>query len=75
MSKNVLKIASWNCCLGILNKLDFVKNILDKHNIDILFLQEVEITNNMNLDLLKIKNYNLELSPTFKIKNLELAQT
>ena len=37
------KVATWNLCLGLLHKIDYVKNCLNKHCIDILNLQETEL--------------------------------
>ena len=60
-----LKIASFNCTLGLVNKIEVIKLILNEKNLDVLFLQEVEIKPTTPLNHLKIENYNLELSPTF----------
>ena len=64
MIDNNIAIASWNCCLGLQNKLDFIKNVLNTYTIDLLFLQEAEIKITTPINLLQISNYNLEMSPT-----------
>ena len=64
-----INIASWNCCLGIQNKIDIVKIILQDYNLDFLFIQEAEIRSTSCIAQLQIQGYNLELSPTYGIKN------
>ena len=57
-----LKIFSWNSCLGLFNKIDYLKLQINFLQPDILFVQETEINKNMDLNLLKIANYNLHLN-------------
>ena len=64
-----LKVASWNCTLGLINKIDVVETILNVNKIDVLFLQETEIKQTTPINQLKIPKYNLELSPTYGQKN------
>ena len=40
-----LKIATFNLCLGLKNKLDLAKDAFDFNKIDILCMQEMEIPN------------------------------
>ena len=63
-----VRICSWNCCLGISNKIEIVKLILRDSNIDILFVQEAEITPITPLTHLNIEGYVVELSPTYNQK-------
>ena len=56
-----VKVASLNLCLGLKNKKVDVEMILQNKNIDIICLQEVEVENNLDQSLLKIKNYQFEL--------------
>ena len=58
--KRKIMIATWNCCLGILHKRDIVIDLLNENNIDILLLQETEITSDMDRDMFRIKGYNFE---------------
>ena len=64
-----IRIASWNCCLGLQNKTETVKIILQDYELDILFLQEAEIKNTTPINHLEIIGYTLELSPTYGQKN------
>ena len=64
-----IKIASWNCSLGLVNKKDIVQNILHDYKIDILFIQEAEIKTSTPIQFLQIQDYNLETSPTYGQKN------
>ena len=59
-----IKINSWNCCLGVSNKIETVARILYENKIDILFVQEAEITKTTPLNVLNIKGYSCEFSPT-----------
>jgi len=50
----MIKIATWNACLGITNKLDLISEYLKNENTNILCIQEGEI------DLLNINFYDIE---------------
>ena len=39
-----LKVASWNVCLGLTNKKDFIIHEITKEQIDICCLQECEVS-------------------------------
>ena len=54
---NIIKIATWNLCLGLKNKKDYVSKILNEHKIDIVCLQETEIEQSYPIDILSIKGY------------------
>ena len=56
-----IKVATWNLCLGLLHKKDFVKNLLHSYQIDVLNLQETETPCFMNAEILQIPNYVLEI--------------
>ena len=56
-----LTISTLNLCLGLRNKKYLIKNILDEHSIDILGMQETEVTSDINVKELETSNYSLEL--------------
>ena len=64
MKNDMLKIASWNICLGISNKLFYIENLLNQEKIDILFIQEAEIQMQTDLKHYKIENFKLITSGT-----------
>ena len=55
-----IKISTWNLCLGLFHKKDYVKAIIHKYNIDILNLQETELKEGLNEKTLNIPGYSLE---------------
>ena len=57
----VLNIATWNLCLGLFHKKDYVRNLLYENDIDILNLQETELGPDIDLNNLNIKGYVLEV--------------
>ena len=56
-----IKIASWNLCLGLQNKKDYVDYKLNEESIDICGLQECEIPSSLDDSNLTLKNYKVEL--------------
>ena len=56
-----LKIATLNLCLGLKNKKYLVKGLLEEKKIDILCMQETEVTDNINIKELSTSKYCLEL--------------
>jgi exonuclease III len=56
-----MKIATWNLCLGLFHKKDYVRNLLHENEIDILTLQETELTSDIDTINLQIKGYTLEV--------------
>lgn len=48
---------SLNCCLGLFNKLNQVKQIINSINPQIVFLQESEVKSEDRKESYKIKNY------------------
>ena len=63
------KIASLNLCLGLQFKKNLIKKLITENNIDILFMQETEIKNNLNHNELTIDAYNVEIE-----KNVNCAR-
>ena len=61
-NKKKLNIATWNVCNGLLHKLDYVKDLLNEHKIDILFLQEAELKTSNLGNHLNIPGYIIETS-------------
>ena len=57
----MIKIATWNLCLGLLNKKEYVYQTLNYENIDLCLFQEAEIEKDLNVNLLSSKNYCLEV--------------
>ena len=64
----MLNIATWNLCLGLKNKKDTVYGCLIEENIDIAFLQEVDIRKEYPIEVLTNKEYRLEVE-TSNIKS------
>ena len=65
-----LMVATWNLCLGLFYKKDYVKSILKKHNLDILNMQETEIKINCNEKTLHIPGYSLETEKSTSTKRV-----
>ena len=55
-----IKIATLNLCLGIKNKKEAVRTLIEENKIDILCLQETEITPDFPTKLLTFGGYNYE---------------
>ena len=60
LTKN-LKIATLNLCLGLKNKKDLVKDILNSKDLDIMLMQETEIEADFDCELLRIPGFILEM--------------
>ena len=60
MIEKSLNICTWNVCLGARCKLSSIKEVLIKHEIDILCLQEVDIRLDEDLGPYQIENYTME---------------
>ena len=56
-----LKIATLNLCLGLMNKREEIKKLIEDNDIDIICLQETEITKFYNNQMLTLRDYNLEI--------------
>ena len=57
----MMRVSSWNLCLGLKNKKDYVYETLNAEKIDICLLQEVEIKTDYSSELLSSKNYKIEI--------------
>ena len=57
----MIKIATWNLCLGLSNKKEYVYQTLNCENIDLCLFQEAKIEKDLNVNLLSSKNYCLEV--------------
>ena len=57
----MIKIATWNLCLGLFNKKEYVYQTLNYENIDLCLFQEAEIEKDLDVNLLSSKNYCLEV--------------
>jgi exonuclease III len=67
-----LKIATWNLCLGLFHKKDYVRTLLYKNNIDILTLQETELSPELQLENLQIKGYSIEVENNNKKRRVAI---
>ena len=53
-------IATWNICLGLKNKKEYVYDVIKEKKIDICLLQEVEIPVDYDMDLLSHREFRIE---------------
>ena len=53
-----VKLGTWNLCLGIKNKKDYVNKTINDLNIDICCLQETELKPTYPMDALNFKGFN-----------------
>ena len=67
-----MKIATWNLCLGLFHKKDYVRSLLDENEIDLLALQETELLPNIDTKNLQIKGYSLEVENNEKKKRVAI---
>ena len=65
-----IRIATWNLCLGLFHKKDYVKSLLLKNKIDVLNLQETEIKINTNEKTMHIPGYSLETEKSTSTKRV-----
>ena len=54
-----VKVATWNLCLGLPNKKDFVLNEIELNRIDVCCMQETEIDINDPKTFFQVKLMNL----------------
>ena len=54
-------VATWNVCLGLQNKKDYVVETLRKENIDICMLQDAEIKKDYPVNILSSVDYKIEV--------------
>ena len=59
--KNKIRIASWNLCLGLANKKDYVSQMILSNKMDICCMQETEISSDYDHDALSFGGYSLLL--------------
>ena len=57
----LIRIGTWNLCLGLANKKDYVTSKLHDEKINICCLQECEIDPNQDEKTLTLPNYKIEL--------------
>ncbi len=67
-----MRIATWNLCLGLFHKKDYVRTLLYKKNIDILTLQEAELSPDLQLENLQIKGYSIEVENNNKKRRVAI---
>ena len=56
-----IRIATWNLCLGMFQKRDYIRDLLFRKKIDVLNMQEVELNPDTDPKYLSIKGFKLEL--------------
>ena len=56
-----MKVATWNICLGMKNKKDYIYQVMKEKEIDICLLQEVELEKDYDVNLLTDKEYRVEV--------------
>ena len=56
-----INIGTWNLCLGLTNKKDYIKRKLIEEHLDILCVQECQVDPNMDENILTIRNHKIEL--------------
>ena len=54
------KIATLNLCLGLKNKKEEIKRMVEDNKIDILCVQETEVIKDYPIELLTFRNFNYE---------------
>ena len=57
----MMKLATWNICLGLKNKKDYIYQVINEKNIDICLLQEVEIEKDFDANLLTSRDHKIEV--------------
>ena len=67
-----IKIATWNLCLGLFHKKDYVRTQLHENNIDILTLQETDLSPELQLENLQIKGYSIEVENNNKKRRVAI---
>lgn len=72
-NQKIMKLCTWNVCLGVRCKLSIIKELLIENDIDVLCVQEAEIKQDETLDAYQIQDYSLEteiVSSNYKIRTL-----
>ena len=62
----MIKIATWNVCLGLKNKKDYIYDVITQKEINICLLQEAEIEANYDTNLLTHKDFKIEVEKNKK---------
>ena len=57
----MIKLSTWNVCLGMRNKKEVIYETLKNERIDICALQEVEIPKNYQHELMSSKDFKIEI--------------
>ena len=57
----MIKVATWNICLGLKNKKDYIFDMLIQEKIDICALQEVDVDKTCPYWLMSSKDYRIEI--------------
>ena len=57
----MVKIATWNICLGLKSKKLYVSKMIEDNSIDICCIQECEIPRDYPSNILSFKNFSLEI--------------
>jgi exonuclease III len=65
------RIATWNLCLGLLNKKDLVLDELISNKIDVCCMQEIEIDESVTTNILSNSQYQLEPEKVQERKELD----
>ena len=58
--QDTIKIATWNICLGLKRKKDYISDLITREGIDICCIQECELEKDYPDNYLTFKNYKLE---------------
>ena len=64
------KVSTLNLCLGLPNKKDLVKNLLNSEKLDVLCLQETELINNLDHNLMSMNGYVYESEINCKLSRV-----
>ena len=67
-----IKIATWNLCLGLFHKKDYVRSLLYENEIDVFALQEIELSPDIDTENLKIRGYSLEVENNNKKRRVAI---
>ena len=57
----MIKLSTWNICLGLKNKKDYIYQVIDEKGIDVCLLQEVEIDKDYDANLLTKGQFKIEV--------------
>ena len=65
-----INLGTLNLCLGLTNKKEIVKRLINDENIDIICLQETELTNNLDHNLMSLNGYVYESEINCKLSRV-----